>query len=145
MPINISGELTASLQQHFSFAWCTQSFLYLGIQQLTPTCQTLFHSNYHPIFPRSSAYGNWKDIPWLLFEMYSISLYHLSGLLWSKSIQASLISPLNRIIAQTLHLWSLYKKKFNLVSPVAPLSTFVGDPNFSPSLSKQRPYGPHLG
>lgn len=44
------------------------------------------------------------DISWLRFGMHAVLPYHLSGLLWSKSIQVCNIAPLTSIVYQSLYL-----------------------------------------
>lgn len=68
------------------------------------------------------------NIPWLTFEAHAILPFFLLGLLWSRSIKPSQFAPLNTIVYQ-----SLYGKKFHLASPLPPLNSFLGDPDFAPA------------
>lgn len=57
-----------------------------------------------------------NSIPWLRIERASVRPWCLQELLWKASVRIKAFSPLNSIVAQTLHLWSLYNQKFKLSS-----------------------------
>lgn len=93
----------------------------------------LFSDQTHPDRPMAYPIA---DVPWLHFEMHSVFPYYLPGLLWTRSIRACNVTPLNNIIVQSRylgHLWSFYHGKFKLTSPLAPLYSFIGDPDFPPA------------
>lgn len=66
LPILLSLDLLSTLQQAYTYRWCSQSLKYLGVQ-LTSTYSSLFTVNYPPLF---------KEIQKMLrqWDVYPISL-----------------------------------------------------------------------
>lgn len=76
----------------------------------------------------------WKTpcskVPWIKLEAASILPYHLTGLMWSKTIYFRDLVQLNTPVVQSLKLCSLYKQKYHLISESPPGASFLRESTF---------------
>lgn len=83
---------------------------------------------------RLSQLSHWfapnSNIPWKIFESFSISPLNLQGILWSNQYNYHKLNKSNVIVAQFLQLWVKIKDPFKLASSVPPPASFLGDTRF---------------